>query len=209
MGVRGESVRLLGISLAQRFAILSRELACFAVAITRLMPKTPLHRNKLTLACFLLSSCRPAHRGRLRRRARVGAGCGVLRARLVTALPGGARATPPSRHYERNVRMHPAKPRTPPVRATSKGLAQAGSGPINRRGGAPRGERPPARGLRKLIRAGTRAACVRGPPTNGCRMHPSACRRSASLVRVRDIGKPRRTICLARTMTFADLLSAF
>jgi len=43
-----------------------------------------------------LSAPRPAHRGRLRRRARVGAGCGVLRAWLVTTPPGGARQNRPS-----------------------------------------------------------------------------------------------------------------
>jgi hypothetical protein len=59
--------------------------------------------------------------------------------------PGGARATPPIRHYERIVRMHAPKPEdTRRVRPTSEGFALAGSGPKNRRGGAPRGERPPA-----------------------------------------------------------------
>ena len=43
-----------------------------------------------------LYSDRPVHRGRLRRRARVGTGCGVLRAWLVTTLPGGVRQHRPS-----------------------------------------------------------------------------------------------------------------
>ena len=72
--------------------------------------------------------------------------------------------------------------RTPPRQATSEGIAQAGSGPKNRRGGAPRGERPPARGLRKLICAGTRAGLREWlRPQQRVPLHPSACRRSASL----------------------------
>ena len=47
-----------------------------------------------------LSSWRPVRRGRLRRRARVGTGCGVPRARLVTTHPGGF-GKAALRHYER------------------------------------------------------------------------------------------------------------
>ena len=106
-------------------------------------------------------------------------------------------ALPPLRADRANA---PAKPRTPPSCATSEGIAQAGSGPINRRGGAPRGERPPAHELRKRVCAGTRGPTLLAR-SKRVPMHPSACRRSASLVLAREIGKARRTFCLARTMS--------
>ena len=84
---------------------------------------------------------RPAHRGRLRRRARVGAGCGVLRVRLVTApreAPGKT-ALPPLRAERANAPMR--DPRAP-LMCNARRFRQGGSGANNRRGGAPRGERP-------------------------------------------------------------------
>jgi hypothetical protein len=155
----------------------------------------------------LPSPC-PAHRGRLRRRARVGAGCGVLRVWLVTRPPGGVRATPPFRHYERNVRMHPCRtkghahvhrPEDWPRRARSQKIAA-----VERRRRA-----SPARGLRKRFARDARAsdlalrAYVTGP-RRVPRKHPSASRRSASLVRAREHWQASEDIHLARTMTRAQ-----
>ena len=99
--------------------------------------------------------------------------------------PGGARATPPSRHYERDLRMQQCETEGHRSCATPNGIAKAGPGPINRRGGAPRGERPPAAQIAKAdLRGDARAsdlalrAYVTGP-RRVPRKHPSACRRSA------------------------------
>jgi hypothetical protein len=134
------SIASLGISLGWRCPDAT---ARTAHSVMPLSPDLcPAHRKNLTRASPRLSFCRPAHRGRLRRRARVGAGCGVLRVWLVTKPPGGARATPPIRHYERIVRMHPCRTKGHRSCATPQGMAKAGSEPTNRRGGAPKGGHP-------------------------------------------------------------------
>ena len=155
-------------------------------------------RNNLTLARLRLSFCRPAHRGRLRRRARVGAGCGVLRAWLVTTPPGGVRATPPFRHYERNVRMHPCETEGHRSCAPSGGLAKAGSEPINRRGGAPKGGHPRradcVSGLRGMQGATFRACGPTLLAREGCLASTRAPVGAPLPSFTRgNIGKPRRT----------------
>ena len=110
---------------------------------------------------------RPVHRGRLRRRARVGAGCGVLRAWLVTT-PREAPETRP-----------------PPLRADARSSQTVKpSCFIPRRTGAHKSLRWSAerRASRVMGRKAPAGAC--GPPSLARRrvpLHPSACRRSASL----------------------------
>ena len=74
-----------------------------------------------------LSTPRPAHRGRLRRRARVGAGCGVLRVRLVTAPPGGARQNRPSAITSGTCECTNARPRAP-LMCNARRFRQGGTG---------------------------------------------------------------------------------
>jgi hypothetical protein len=118
-------------------------------------------------------------------------GCGVLRVVYASKPPGGVRATPPFRHYERNLRTQQCETCEHRPFATLNGFAKASSEPKNRRGGAPRGERP------------RRADCVsglrgtQGRAISPCGrtlfarrrvpLHPSACRRSAPSFCVRDI----------------------
>jgi hypothetical protein len=109
---------------------------------------------------YAYSPPRPAHRGRLRRRARVGAGCGVPRAWPCNQSPGRPRATPPSRHYERDLRTQTVRPADTAALGNVRRHLQAGSRPINRRGGAPKGERPPAAQPAKAICAGTRGPAL-------------------------------------------------
>ena len=112
-----------------------------------------------------LSTPRPAHRGRLRRRARVGAGCGVLRVRLVTAPPGGARQNRPSAITSgtrecANARpkgtAHVQRPKVSPRRVRSQ---QSPRWSAERRTSRVMGRRAPA-----LAPAG-----VRHSPADGCR----------------------------------------
>ena len=60
-----------------------------------------------------------------------------------------------------------------------------GTGPTNRRGGAPRGEHPRKRRRRKLVCVGCKASADACGPASLARrrvpLHPSACRRSAPL----------------------------
>jgi len=123
------------------------------------------------------SECgRPVHRGRLRRRARVGAGCGVLRAWLVTALPGGVRQNRPSAITSGTCECTNARP---------KGTAHVQRPKVWPR--RARSQQPPRwsaerRASRVMGRKAPRSACGR---TSLARrrvpLHPSACRRSASL----------------------------
>jgi hypothetical protein len=103
------------------------------------------------------------------------ASCGSVHA---SRPPGGARAAPPSRHYERDPRMRQCETEGHRSCATPNGIAKAGLGPKNRRGGAPRGERPPARGLRKRSARG-RAGRHWSAHIKGASHAPGACRRSA------------------------------
>ena len=98
-----------------------------------------------------------------------------------------------------------------------------GQGPKaeNRRSGAPRGERPRMRRLRKLVCVGRKGArdsaftrvfvalCAPCGPTSLARrrvpLHPSACRRSASLVLCEGtIWQASESNCLARTNKLAQ-----
>ena len=54
-------------------------------------------------------------------------GCGVPRVCACTQTPGGARATPPSRYYERDVRTHQCEIDGHRSCATPGGFAKAGS----------------------------------------------------------------------------------
>ena len=140
------------------------------------------HRAERPVA-FLLSQCyrrpRPVHRGRLRRRARVGAGCGVLRAWLVTTLPGGSGNRPPPLRADASeladgeaCLLHPAPDRS---QQTPRWSAE-------RRASRVMGRKAPA--------------CACGPTSLARRrvpLHPSACRRSAPLAFVRGNSKPRRS----------------
>ena len=112
-----------------------------------------------------LSAPRPAHRGRLRRRARVGAGCGVLRTWLVTTSPGGARQNRPSATTSgtrecANARpkgtAHVQRPKVSPRRVRSQ---QSPRWSAERRTSRVMGRRAPA-----LAPAG-----VRHSPADGCR----------------------------------------
>jgi hypothetical protein len=165
----------------------------------------------LTARISMARSCRPVRLRVLFARHRQGrTGCGVPRVCLASRHSGGSPGNPPFRHYERNARMRQCETEGHRSCATPDGFAKAGSEPINRRGGAPRGERPrradceswSVRDARRLASAcgPTSLARVRVP------LHPSACRRSApSLCAVRGFGKPRRVICLASTITLGQM----
>ena len=118
---------------------------------------------------------RPVHRGRLRRRARVGAGCGVLRAWLVTAPreASGKTALPPLRAERANAPMR--DPRAP-LMCNARTVRQGGSEPT-----IAAVERREASVLRHWTQGVSQHACGR---TSLARrrvpLHPSACRRSAS-----------------------------
>jgi hypothetical protein len=93
---------------------------------------------------------------------------------------GGSRAKPPSRHYERDVRTHQCEIDGHRSCATPRGFAKAGSAPINRRGGAPRGERPPAaQTVKANLRGDARGPASKVRSKKRVPLHPSACRRSA------------------------------
>src|SRR5262245_35691642 len=77
--------------------------------------------------------------------------------------PGGVRATPPFRHYERNLRTQQCETDEHRPFATLEGIAKAGLEPKNRRGGAPRGGASPARGRRELSARDARRESACGP----------------------------------------------
>ena len=97
----------------------------------------------LTVQISLAPSFRSGRQGCFREALLKQVGIGVLRVCLASKPPGDVRATPPSRHYERDVRMHQceteghAHVHRPEVR-------QGGLGANKPPRGAPRGERPPA-----------------------------------------------------------------
>jgi hypothetical protein len=161
---------------------LRRVSRCFSAPASTAYPPSTVDSRQFRLTDFRrgILSGRPAHRGRLRRRARVGAGCGVPRARLVTVLPGGdgnrTSATTSGREEltgdEALVRFMPR--RTEAINpAVERRLARV---PRHGTQGAPNGS------------AVTRdlCACGRFSSANGCRCTRSAGRRSASLIRVRE-----------------------
>ena len=127
-------------------------------------------RKTLTLRWQGLSSCRPVRRGCSREALRWQGG---MRRPASLFMQTDAREAPeryrPSATTSGSCECTRRSQRTPPRQATSEGVALAGSGPKNRRGGAPRGERPPAHGLRNATPCGDARACVIGPLTNGCR----------------------------------------
>jgi hypothetical protein len=140
------------------------------------------------------------------------ASCGLAR----NHAPGRRPATPSFRHYERNVRTHQCHVEGHRSCATPGDVAKAGSEPKNRRGGAPRGEHPrradcvsgSARDARrpwKRVYARLRRAMGACEPALLARrrvpLHPSACRRSASLFRGRERWQSSGAICLARRKT--------
>ena len=94
----------------------------------------------------------------------------------------GNTAHPPLRADRANASMRRSKGTAHVQRPKNR---QAGSGPKNRRGGAPRGERPPAARIAKADPRGDARAYVTGP-LKRVPPHPSACRRSASLIDVRE-----------------------
>ena len=146
-----------------------------------------------------LSAPRPAHRGRLRRRARVGAGCGVLRVRLVTAPPGGARQNRPSAITSGTRECANARPKSTAPLCNAQRFRQGGPGANNRRGGAPRGERSRWNARRPSWRL---RAYVTRPPTGAAAPERLSALRFPHCL-MRENGKPRRSLCLARTMTRA------
>ena len=162
-------------------------------------------------------SSRPVHRGRLRRRARVGTGCGVLRAGSLPRpreAPGDT-ALPPLRAERANA-LREAQERRP---AVLESFAESGRMPINRRRGAPRGERPRMRRLRKLVCEGARGvsrkarsrasstryapAGLRHWPAKGASQAPGRLSALHSLTLVRGNSKARGAFGLARTMMHA------
>ena len=94
--------------------------------------------------------------------------------------PGRRPATPPSATTSgRGMRQ---RDRRAPPAVQRPTVSPGGPGAKNRRGGAPRGERPAGRsGLRSGSRASSRAMRLRAYVTGPRRvpLHPSACRRSA------------------------------
>jgi len=110
-------------------------------------------------------------------------GRGVLRVCPCKRTPGRRPATPPFRHYERNVRMHQCEIEGHrPIWHSPLTSRQGGPGTNNRRGGAPRGERRRCDARRPLAPAG-----LRHWPADGCR-----CTRApvgAPLPSCRDEGK--------------------
>ncbi len=98
--------------------------------------------------------------------------------------PGGVRQHRPSATTSGTCECTNVRP-TGTAHVHRPGLAKAGPEPTNRRGGAPRGERPRmrARSCLEGTQGGSLTAC--GPTSLARRrvpLHPSACRRSASLV---------------------------
>jgi len=83
-------------------------------------------------------------------------------------LPGGS-GTPPSATTSGREELADGE--------ASLASSRAGPEPINRRGGAPRGERPASWDVRRLASACGRTSFAR----RRVPLHPSACRRSASL----------------------------
>jgi hypothetical protein len=153
-------------------------------------------RVRLTTSIFVAPCCRPAHRGRLRRRARDRCGTGVLRVAL-SAAPGRRPATPPSRHYERDARTRYVKLESTAPLCNAQEIHRDGLGAKK----SPRwsAERRASPGCADCVswsargRKGERSrpAGLRHWPAKGCRCTPSACRRSAPSRCAREIGKAR------------------
>jgi len=120
----------------------------------------------------------PFTAGRLRRRARGGAGCGVPRARLVTALPGGSGNRPSATTSGREeladgeaFLLHPAPDRSPKSRR-----------------GAPRGERPALWDVRRPM-----ASAGHWPPTGAAAPERLSALRSLAVYGEGN-SKPRRSV---------------
>jgi hypothetical protein len=116
-------------------------------------------------------------------------------------VPGGARQNRPSTTTSGTRECANARPKGTAPLCNARRFRQGGSGANNRRGGAPRGERPDRKGReapRKRLRA-----CVTGP-LNGCLASTqSTFRRSASLTLCEGPKQTSEDKCLARTMKLA------
>jgi hypothetical protein len=130
---------------------------------------------------------RPVHRGRLRRRARVGAGCGVPRAWLVTT-PREAPETEPSATTSGREELTDGEA----LLASSR----AGPEPINRRGGAPRGERPASWDVRRRAEARSRASSTHYAPADLRYWSADGCRCTRA-----PVGAPLPSLCAVRKTT--------
>jgi hypothetical protein len=160
-----------------------------------------LHRNNLTDTCVRLSSWRPVRRGCFREALLKQGGmrrpASLVMQPVAREAPGQHRpSATTSGSCERTRRSH----RTPPRQANVRRLRPGGLG-ANKppRWSAERRASPGAQTVKASLRGDARTR-VMGPLLKRVPMHPSACRRSASLVDAREIGKARRTFCLARTM---------
>jgi len=132
-------------------------------------PSTIAHTFRLTIR-FSMPPSRCPVRVRVLSRGiamaeRDAASCGFANARK---LPGGF-GTPPSATTSGREELADGE--------ASLASSRAGPEPINRRGGAPRGERPASWDVRRLASACGRTSFAR----RRVPLHPSACRRSASL----------------------------
>ena len=83
----------------------------------------------LTAQISVAPSFRPGRQGCSREALHEQVGTGVLRVALCKATPGRRPATPPFRHYERNVRTHQCETQGHRSCAPPAGFAKAGSGP--------------------------------------------------------------------------------
>ena len=116
------------------------------------------------------------------------AGCGVLRCCLASSTreAPGKTALPPLRAERANAPMR--DPRAP-LMCNARRFAKAGPEPINRRGGAPRGERPTSLDARRpLAPAGHHHW-----PADGCRCTRAPVGAPLPSRLVRENRKPRRT----------------
>ena len=114
---------------------------------------------RLTTSASMASSCRPAREGCSFATASSRAGPASC-ALACNQHPGGARAKPPLRHYERSARMRYVRTASTAHCATLKDLTESGSGPKNRRVERREASVPRMRGLRELVCEGTQGAAL-------------------------------------------------
>jgi len=114
-------------------------------------------------------------------------------------VPGRRPAKPPFRHYERNARMRQCETEEHRPAVQRSTVSPRWPGANNRRGGAPRGERSRWNARRPSWRL---RAYVTRPPTGAAAPERLSALRFPHCL-MRENGKPRRSLCLARTMTLA------